>query len=860
MAKTSSRLKPSFAEATVIVAILLLGLLFTWFTYNNIKNQNQKNALQIGKSIVAAIPADKIARLTGTPDDTINQAYRELKASFQDIIKENKNARFAYLYIERNGKYYFLLDSEPLESPDYSPPGQEFTEVSDSDKRPFFDNKSLVTKPLTDRWGTWVSILVPVKDKVTGKTIAVFGMDISAKTWRRTELITIAESIILVIALILLSLLTLRFVAKTRLLEKEISEHANTEKALMESENRYRLLYENASIGIYQTTPDGKILLSNMALLKILGYNSFDELKNRNIDVGEFDADYSRAEFKKTIEEKGEIHGLESKWKRQDGKLIYIRENAKAIRDEKGYIAYYDGTIEDITDRKEAEKALQYSEERFRQIAEQSRDVVWEVDANGLYTYINPLSGIVLGYSPDQLVGKQYFYDLHPEDSRDDFRKATLGVFQRKENFHEFIHETITGTGKRIWITTNGAPILDEHGILKGYRGADNDITERIERESMLRKLTLAVEQSPVSIVITTVEGAIEYGNPKACETTGYTLEELAGQNPRILKSGFKPSSTYKELWETIISGKVWHGEFLNRRKNGDLYWEAATISPIFDNEGNIINFLAVKEDITNIKKLISELQEAKDKAESGDLLKTAFIKSISHEIRTPLNGIVGMSEQILNTSLSLETKEQLLGLIKESSARLISTVNSYLDISMIVSGNIVVQAKSFDLNQLLTAIKIEIQPACVSKNLTLRLLHPDEPEIFNINTDADILMKILIHLLNNAIKFTNSGNVDFGYEIKSDVIELFVKDTGIGIDKGYLPFIFEAFTQADVSDSREYEGSGLGLSIAYRLVHLLSGEIRVESEKNEGASFFITFLRSDFTNEPTDNKGDTTN
>jgi PAS domain S-box-containing protein len=657
------------------------------------------------------------------------------------------------------------------------------------------------------------------------------------------------------LVLLLLGLIVMRYIAKNKYLKAEISERSIAKKALAESEQRYRLLYENASIGIYQTTPDGKVLLSNSTLLNILGYNSFDELKERNIEDGDFDPTYSRTEFKKTMEKEGQIQGLEHTWKRQDGKLVYIRENAKAIRNDQGEIIYYDGTIEDITDRKNAEKALQYSEKRFRQIADLSREVVWEVDSTGLYTYISPLSRSVLGYSPDELIGKKYFYELHPEDSRDDYRKACMGIFQRKENFHEFIHEVLNGSGTQIWITTNGGPILDENGILTGYRGADNDITERIQRESLLKKLTLAVEQSPVSIVITSIDGAIEYGNPKSCETTGYSLEELSGQNPRILKSGFKPSSAYKELWDTIISGKIWHGEFLNRKKNGDLYWETATISPIFDNEGNIINFLAVKEDITNIKKLISELQVAKDQAESGDLLKSAFIKSISHEIRTPLNGIVGMSEQILSPTLSQQTKEQLLVLIKESSARLINTVNSYMDISMIVSGNIVVKAEPFDLNQLLITIKNEILPFCESKNLELQLLYPTESEIVIVNTDAEILIKIFMHLLNNAVKFTNYGSVVFGYELKNDTIEFIVKDTGIGIDKNYLPYIFESFTQADVSDTREYEGSGLGLSIAYRLVHLLSGEIRVESERNKGATFYLTFLLSDFIHEPLTNK-----
>lgn len=845
-----NKLKPAFAESAIILVVLLLGMVFIWYVYNSVKDQNQKNALLVGKSVVAALPVEEIKQLTGMPDDTISPAYKQLKDSFQAIIKESNTARFTYLYIERNGKYYFLLDSEPVNSSDYSPPGQEFTEVSETDKLPFATGKSLVTEPLTDRWGTWVSILVPVKDKVTGKTLAVFGMDVNARSWRRSIWIAVAESSMLVLGLILLIFLGMRIVAKNRHLETEMSERTNAEMALSESEQRYRMLYENASIGIYQTTPEGKVLLSNKALLKILGYNSFDELKEKDIEKGEFDPTYSRSEFKRIIEKQGEIQGLESLWKRQDGKLIHIRENAKAVRDSEGAIIYYDGTIEDITDRKLAEKALQYSEERFRHIVEQSREVVWEVDSNGLYTYISPLSDSVLGYSPAALIGKIHFYDLHPEESRDDFRKACLGTFHRHEIFHEFIHETITGSGEHIWITTNGAPIIDENGNLTGYRGADSDITNRIERESLLKKLTLAVEQSPVSIIITNIDGAIQYGNPKACETTGYTLEELSGQNPRILKSGFKPASTYKELWETIISGKIWHGEFLNRKKNGELYWESATISPIFDNEGNIINFLAVKEDITNIKKLISELQEAKDKAESGDLLKTAFIKSISHEIRTPLNGIVGMSEQILNSSISQQTKEQLLVLIKDSSSRLINTVNSYLDISMIVSGNVEIVNHPFDLNEQLKIAHSEVLPECEQKNLALELFIPPVPEKLIVNTDSEILMKILKHLLNNAIKFTNSGEVNFGYEIKNNFFEFFVKDTGIGIDKGYLPFIFEAFTQADVSDTREYEGSGLGLSIAYRLVHLLSGEIRVESEKNQGACFFISFPLSDFITE----------
>ena len=842
MNRNKDQFRPSFIEAAIIIVILCFGLVFIWFMYNNQKDQNIRNDLQLGQSILSTLPADKISQLRADPSDTSNPAYIQLKAVFEKIRSENKKLRFVYLYAERNGKYYFLLDSEPAKSPDYSPPGQEFTEAAVEDKKPFTDGKVSITPPLTDRWGTWVSILIPVKDNLTGKIVAVFGMDINARSWYRNIIIEVAETSMMVILLVLLSLLTMRFFAKNRFLNKEIHDRLHAEKALLESEARYRLLYENASIGIYQTTPDGKVLLSNMALLKILGYKSFDELKERDIEKGDFDPTYSRAEFKRVIETAGEIRGLESVWTRQDGEMVYIRENAKAVRDDLGNIIYYDGTIEDITERVLAEKALKYSEERFRQIAEQSQEMVWEVDKNGLFTYVSPLSNSVLGYSPDELIGKKHYYDLHPEQTRKEFTRITLEVFEQKISFHDYVNEVVKNTGESIWVTTNGVPILGDKGELIGYRGSDSDITERIERESQLKKLTLAVEQSPVSIIITNVKGAIEYANPKACETTGYSLAELAGQNPRVLKSGQKPSSDYKELWDTILSGKIWLGEFLNKRKNGDLYWEAASISPIFDDEGNVINFLAIKEDITNTKKLILELQEAKEKAESGDTLKSAFIKNISHEIRTPLNGIVGMSEQFLKNSISQIDKEQLLNLIKESSNRLIGTVNNYLDISMIVSGNLLVQVQSFNLNELLIELKNEIQPECISKSLTLILQFPSGVDKYTVYTDTHILQKILSHLLNNAIKFTDSGSVTFGFELRDNSLVLFVKDTGIGIDTNFLPHISETFAQADISDTRAFEGSGLGLAIAYRMVHLLEGEIRVESEKDRGSEFFITF------------------
>jgi PAS domain S-box-containing protein len=720
--KFPKKFRLTIAEMFATIIVVIAGLLFIRGMYINVLEQNHHNVLQIGRSVAAAMPANKISSLKGDSTDTKSESYAELRKILKEVIRVNTDARFAYIYIHRQGKYYFLLDSEPVDSPDYSPPGQEFTEIDYHDKIPFITGHSYITKPLTDRWGTWISVLLPVKNDA-GKTIAVFGMDFDARSWKKEIYLEAAESSLIVIVFMSLIIMVLRYLNKNRLLKSE------------------------------------------------------------------------------------------------------------------------------ITERKNAEGALRYSEERFRQIAEQSNEVVWEVDTQGLYTYVSPLSKKVLEYEPNELIGKKSVFDLHPAETRSDFYKAIMRVFEAKQPLHEYVNQMIKGNGEVIWVLTNSVPIINADGILVGYRGASNDISQRIERENQLSKLTLVVEQSPASIIITDTDGLIEYCNPKACETSGYSEKELLGVNPRIFKSGYRTSSDHEGLWETILSGKIWQGEFLNRRKNGDLYWEKATISPTFDSEGNIINFIGVKEDITHIKKLISELKEAKEQAESTDHLKSAFIKNISHEIRTPLNGIIGLSEQVIKPELPASEKQSMVSLMKESSTRLMNTVNNYLDISMIVSGNYEVNRRKIDLSEFLRELLADNLPLAKAKKLDIELILPDRLSPFLFDTDLGLLYKILSQLLDNAIKFTIKGRISFGYIINQNLPELFINDTGIGINKEFLPHIFEAFTQADTTDTRIYEGSGLGLAIAYNLVQLMGGSLDVQSEIGVGTRFYIRFNTLDTNN-----------
>ncbi len=370
-------------------------------------------------------------------------------------------------------------------------------------------------------------------------------------------------------------------------------------------------------------------------------------------------------------------------------------------------------------------------------------------------------------------------------------------------------------------------------------------VRANLEAMEKLSVLSRAVEQNPALIMITSLNGDIEYVNPKFCEVTGYTLAEVTGKNPRFLKSGNQSDEFYSNMWQIIMSGKEWTGEMLNKKKNGDLYWVNSTISPLLNQQGQITHLVGIIEDITEKRKMIIDLIHAKEKAESGDKLKSAFINNISHEVRTPLSTIEGFVEMLISPDTSDENKAVYSQIIRKSSSRLVNTIANYIDISLIASGNIEVHNSSFALNPVLEDVKSEYLNACIEKNIQLIIQKPGEIDDLQLNSDPELLRKIWIHLVGNAVKFTSEGNVTFGYRQSEGNIVFFVSDTGIGIESNKIKLIFDHFMQADVSQTRIYEGSGLGLSIARELVMKLGGQISVESTENEGTTFTFTLSGS---------------
>jgi PAS domain S-box-containing protein len=380
--------------------------------------------------------------------------------------------------------------------------------------------------------------------------------------------------------------------------------------------------------------------------------------------------------------------------------------------------------------------------------------------------------------------------------------------------------------------------------LVPAVKRAFNEAQERKARqkaERELKKISRVVQQSPNSIIITDTFGNIEYINPAAIKLTGFTKEEVLGKNPRIFSSGEKPKEEYAILWETISSGEDWKGLFHNKKKNGELYWESASISPIFDGNGTISHYMAIKEDISKKKAIEEELISAKEKAEESDRLKTAFLHNISHEIRTPMNAIIGFSGFLNEPDLVPEKRKYFTEIIIKSSNQLLSIISDIVSIATIEAGQEKIIEKEINLNTMLNLLYEQFLVKAQMQNITLSVSQYLPENDSTILCDETKLVQILSNLIANALKFTAKGFINFGSGIKGSEVEFFVEDSGIGIPKEMHEKVFERFRQVESTTSRQYGGSGLGLSISKAYVELLGGKIWLNSECNKGTTFFFT-------------------
>jgi PAS domain S-box-containing protein len=387
------------------------------------------------------------------------------------------------------------------------------------------------------------------------------------------------------------------------------------------------------------------------------------------------------------------------------------------------------------------------------------------------------------------------------------------------------------------------------------------DITQRKATEEQLRKLSLAVEQSPESIVITNLEAEIEYVNESFLHTSGYSHEEVIGQNPRMLRSGTTPKATYEALWRNLKNGQPWRGEFYNRRKDGSMLVEFAIVTPIHQPDGQITHYVAVKEDITEKKRLADELDqhrhhleelveqrtaqlaEAQQRAEAANLAKSTFLANMSHEIRTPMSAILGLTHLLRKAAPTAEQSERLTK-IDNAASHLLSIINDILDMSKIEAGRLELEQTDFGLAGIIDEVRSIVAEPANAKGLALKV--DCEHGHLWLRGDPTRLRQALLNYAGNAIKFTERGTITLRASVLEEnadhiLIRFEVQDTGIGIAPEKLPALFQSFEQADVSTTRKFGGTGLGLAITKRLAQLMGGAAGATSQPDQGSTFWFT-------------------
>ncbi len=388
----------------------------------------------------------------------------------------------------------------------------------------------------------------------------------------------------------------------------------------------------------------------------------------------------------------------------------------------------------------------------------------------------------------------------------------------------------------------------------------------RKEMEQRNQLLAMAVNAAAKAIIITDADSRIEWINPAFTHLTGYEFDDVVGMIPGALwRSGLQEKSFYEQMWNCIREGRNWRGELINKRKDGSLYHEEMSITPVAGEDGKIRHYIGIKEDISVRKMAERAVIAAKEAAEQSAQTKANFLANMSHEIRTPMNAILGLSELGMEET-SLDKTRHYLSQVNQAANNLLGIINDILDFSKFEAGKIVLENSGFNIKQLIGDIEQIMSLKAEAKAIKLRFTISDGVPKRLIG-DTLRLRQVLTNLVGTAIKFTDQGSVDVIFNqrgISNNRINLHVEvtDTGKGMSVEEVSRLFQPFVQGDPSTTRKYGGTGLGLAISQQLINNMGGVIRCSSEEGKGSTFEFTISlgvdQSAFIPAPPPQTGDT--
>lgn len=614
--------------------------------------------------------------------------------------------------------------------------------------------------------------------------------------------------------------------------EREVS---NRSKEIIDANTELRQIFNSTANGLRIIGPNCDVIRVNDSYCKIFGM-SRDEVEGKKC----YDTFPSRfchtpdCAMTKILAGQSLVELDEVRFHKTGKKIRCIHTLVPFVGERGEFLGLIEDT-KDITERMNAEEILVKTERQHDAFLDNLTVGVFIKTPDQKMIYQNQLMDSLFG---DIKHGEHFMEMMPPEvlarwrcEDEEVLREGKVIVEEKL--FDRFGNERSFHTQKFMF-----------HGVDESVRigGISVDITTRVEAEQRLRILSKAINASPVSLVLATINGTVELVNPAFSEITGFTDSESSGmhlsncvflQQDQLLSETILPS---------VFAGNTWRGEMLTYRKDGKEIWISANISPVKDRNEKIQHILIISEDITFRKEYERELRIAKERAEESDRLKMAFLANISHEIRTPLNAIVGFNSLLASADLSQEERERFMMVINQNSSHLLRIIENTIDLSKLETGQFKLLNAPCRLNELMQNLYSEVfEQGLVANSVKLSIKQELAESDMNILTDGYRLKQILENLLTNALKYTANGFVEFGYTLKDPLNLLFyVVDSGVGISKEKQSYLFRPFSPG-ASASNESGGLGIGLPLCKKMVTQLNGEIWFQSAQGSGTSFYFT-------------------
>jgi PAS domain S-box-containing protein len=649
--------------------------------------------------------------------------------------------------------------------------------------------------------------------------------------------------ILLLLVVILLSVVTYYFISffKKHIKAKEELNHLTEKNKLLnqviESEGKYKDLFENNPIPMWVYSVDSlRFIMVNDAAIAHYGY-SRDEFLSMTLKDIRPDGEITKLE-KNLAQPEFNIETSKTwKHKKKDGTIIHVEINSHSLPKSNGQHLRF-VMARDVTEQFRLQNELRESEEKFRNIFESTKAIFLIIDpADGKIIEANDAACSFYGYNKNEMIEGLYLNQINtlPEN---EINAGMQEAIQHSIRFFNFKHRLKNGSIKDVEVFSGPIHFLDRNLLFSVI----HDVSEKKAAEENIKLLAYALESINECISLTDLNNNIKYVNGAFCKVYGYEKIELIGKYISTVLAHENAKEAENKILGSTLNGE-WKGELINKRKNGEEFPVYLSTSPIRNDKGDIISLLGVALDLTDIKISREELIRAKEKAEEMNRLKSNFLANMSHELRTPMIGMLGFS-QILKQELNDPEQQEMAEAIYTSGQRLMQTLNLVLDLSRIEANKMEIKLNEINIKDIINSSTKIYESEIKNKNLYLNKIFKND----NIYCFLDelLLVQIINNLLSNALKFTKIGGITIELDLEKTGIDdwavIKVIDTGIGIPEDYRPLIFEEFRQVSEGLGRNYEGSGLGLTLTKKTVEIMNGTISVKSELGKGSVFSIRF------------------